>query len=84
MTIETKFNIEDKVYVLSNNFIRVATIIKIIVFQEIGICNIQYLVRIKDQEPCIYSEKEVHATKEDLCEFISMYVRLSHQDTTER
>lgn len=74
MTIETKFNIGDKVYVLFNDFIRVAFIIKIIVLQESSLCNIQYLVQIKDQEQCIYNENEIHATKEDLCKFLSMYV----------
>lgn len=74
MTIETKFNIGDKVYVLYEGFIRVAFIIKIIVFQETTLCNIQYRVQIKDKEPCIYNENEIHATKEDLCKYLSMYV----------
>lgn len=74
MTIETKFNIGDKVYVLYEGFIRVAFIIKIIVFQETNLCNIQYRVQIKDQEQCIYNENEIYATKEDLCKFLSMYV----------
>lgn len=51
MTIETKFNIGDKVYVLYNGFIRVAFIIKIIVLQESSLCNIQYRVQVKDQDP---------------------------------
>lgn len=76
MTIETKFNIGDKVYVLFNNFIRVGFIIKIraIVSKENNLCNIQYRVQIKDQEPCIYNENEIHETKDDLCKYLSMYV----------
>ena len=74
MTIETKFNIGDRVYVLFNNFIRVAFIIKIIVSKESSHCNIQYRVQIKDQEPYIYNEYETYATKEDLCIYISRYV----------
>lgn len=74
MTIETKFNIGDRVYVLFNNFIRVAFIIRIRVIQERSLCNFQYLVQVKDHEPCFYNENEIHATKEDLCKFISMYV----------
>lgn len=76
MTVETKFNIGDRVYVLFNNFIRVAFIIKIIVLKESSLCNIQYLVQIKDQEPQIYNEGETHATSEDVYKYISRYVRL--------
>ena len=74
MTIETKFNIGDKVYVIFNNFIRVAFIIKIIVFKESDICNIQYRVQIKDQEPQIYSEHEIFATSEDICKYLCRFV----------
>lgn len=74
MTIETKFNIGDKVYVLYNGFIKLAFIIKIIVNTESDYYRISYQVQIKDQEPQIYAEHEIHATKEDLCKFISMYV----------
>lgn len=74
MTIETKFNIGDRVYVLFNNFIRVAFIIKIMVFKESSLFKIQYRVQFKDKEPCIYNEHEIYATKEDLCKFLSRYV----------
>ena len=76
MTIETKFNIGDKVYVLFNNFIRVGFIIKIraIVFEENHLCKIQYTVQVKDQETYVYNEIETHATKEDICEYLSLYI----------
>lgn len=74
MTIETKFNIGDKVYVLYEGFIRVAQITKIIVHNEISLCQINYRIQVEDQEPCIYHENEIHATKEDLCKFLSRYV----------
>lgn len=74
MTIETKFNIGDKAYVLYEGFIRVAQITKIIVHNEISHCQINYRIQVKDQEPCIYNENEIHATKEDICKFLSRYV----------
>lgn len=74
MTIETNFNIGDKVYVLYEGFIRVAFITKVIVHIETDLCNTLYRVQVKDQEPCIYNENDIHATKEDLCKYLSMYV----------
>lgn len=74
MTIETKFNIGDKVYVLFNDFIRVAFITKVIVHMETDLCNTLYRIQVKDQEPCIYNENDIHSTKEDLCKYLSMYV----------
>ena len=74
MTIETKFNMGDKVYVLYEGFIRVAFIIKIIVLQESSLCNIQYRVQVKNLDQCIYNENEIYATKEDLCKYLSMYI----------
>ena len=76
MTIETKFNTGDKVYVLFKDFIRVGFIIKIrvIVSKENHLCDIQYIVQVKDHEPYVYNENETHATKENLCKFLSMYV----------
>lgn len=74
MTIETKFNLGDKVYVLFNNFIRVGFIIKVIVQIETDPCYTLYRVQVTDQESCIYNENDIHATKEDLCKYLSMYV----------
>lgn len=74
MTIETKFNLGDRVYVLSNGFIRIATIIRIRVLAENDPWLPQYLAQVKDQEPYMYNENEVYATKEDLYKYLSMYV----------
>mgnify|MGYP003291614852 CR=1 FL=1 len=72
MTIETKFNAQDKVYVLRNLQAEIGIIKGI----EINInCNehlcIDYFIEFnKNEKPEWYSEKEIFSTKDELIKFI--------------
>lgn len=68
MTIETKFNLGDKVFVLHNDRIHQVEVISLCAFTEIHDVKINYDVMFHAGGTAKFSEKRLFATKQELIE----------------
>lgn len=63
MTIETKFNVDDEVFVLHNNKIHKVRVIGVFAFAEYNTCGVNYRVRFEAGGETKFEEDRLYATK---------------------
>lgn len=75
MTIETKFNIGDTVYILFHDFAQSGIITRMRFIYDGTKRLIDYEVKVHEHEPVLLHEEDIHKTKEELCEYICRFVK---------
>lgn len=67
MTIETKFNVTDKVFVMIGNKVSIREIIVLDIWINANDIKIVYKIRpLHDGENCVFDESQCFATKQEL------------------
>lgn len=74
MTIETKFNIGDTVYIMYNDFVQVGIITRMRFIYDGQRRLLDYEVEVHEQNSVLLHEEDMHKTKEELYEWICRFV----------
>lgn len=74
MTIETKFNIGDTVYIMYHDFVQVGIITRMRFIYDGQRRVLDYEVEVHEQNSVLLHEEDIHKTKEELCEWICRFM----------
>ena len=74
MTIETKFNIGERVYILFLDSVQDGIITRMRFISDGTKKVMDYEVKVHEYEPVLLHEEDIHKTKEELCEWICRFV----------
>lgn len=74
MTIETKYNIGDTVYILFHDLVEAGIITRMRFISDGTKKVMDYEVKVHEYEPVLLNEEDIHKTKEELCEWICRFM----------